>query len=397
MRTTITHLPAQIQADLNVITEFLLDHTNEIDNRPKNAPCIRYLVLHGCFTEDHWQPNTALCPDKEDYRYNLLVVISRNLPEILPALQETVEQLNQSGKVSFPVSIDADTGGRLNQKLMDGYLTYDHVQTRGILIYRRGRAKSNPFSPPKQQRAAEYYTQAQEHFDHSFPLAKSFLSGARSFENKKPDAAAYLLNVAAVQAYATFMAVHTLKYSERRRIHELRALAESIHPDLKALWSSPHAQSCFDLLKTAFSGVRFGTDYSITGDQLEFMFSYVEDLHELIQHACEIKLEALKIGNLENPELSPPDSVEKKQEEFRKLSRLIFQMEEPCYELEGLVEVIRDMSHDGADDHPGIHVLSRVFGERVDGVRNSFNLMTDILRKRNIRKRRHATQEAANS
>ena len=130
MRNDITHLPKQIRMDLEYITTFLLGQTHEIHLRPQNGARIRYIVLHGCFTEDHWQPDTELRPAEVSYRYNLLVIISKNLPEIHTRLQEAVNQLNQSDKVGFPVSIQVDTHGRTNRKLEDGYLAYDRIQTR---------------------------------------------------------------------------------------------------------------------------------------------------------------------------------------------------------------------------------------------------------------------------
>ena len=379
MRTSITHLPAQIQADLTYITEFLLQQTPVTSNK---ASRIHYLILHGCFTEEDWQPETEVCPEGP-YRYNLLVLITKNRPEILPVLQKAVEQLNQSGKVTFPISIEVDTHKRLNQRLMDGYLTYDRIQDRGILLYSRGTRQSNLFSSPKQHTAAEHYVQAQKHFDYGFPLTKSFLTGAYFFKHKSRKAAAFLLNISATQAYVAFLAVHTLKHSERRRIHDLRALAESIHPDLKALWSSPQAQSCFDWLKRAFSGGRFGKDYGITYDQMDLMFGYVEDLHERIKHICQIKLDALKVGNFDKPELLSPDTLEK--DTLKKLSRLIFKMEEPCYELEGIAEVIRDISHNGEEEHLGIHFIGRSLGDRATLVKETFRKATSLLRKHHLR------------
>jgi len=454
MRNDITHLPKQIRMDLEYITTFLLGQTHEIHLRPQNGARIRYIVLHGCFTEDHWQPDTELRPAEVSYRYNLLVIISKNLPEIHTRLQEAVNQLNQSDKVGFPVSIQVDTHGRTNRKLEDGYLAYDRIQTRGIRLYRRGHARNILFFQPEQQPVEKHYIQARDHFDHAFPLSQSFLSGARFFQDRgERNAAAVMLNLAAVQAYVAFMVVHVLKYSDRRRVQELRELAESIHPELNIVWSGSRAEPCFDLLSTAFGGVRFGIEYRITDNELGLMFSHVEDLHNLVYYICQLKFEELKAGSLARPDkdwveiigegLKKPEAVMPKDEKevesgptetpvietldaetlatepveevepvlpdpspvlptaehedtFKKLSRKVFDMEEPCYDLEALGDVMLCLTwDDGPIEHSGIEFLGRLVQDRATTVKTIFNQMMDLMRESRIDDDVPAKEEAA--
>ena len=453
MRTTITHLPVQIQNDLRYITTFLLGQTNEIHLRLQNGARIRYIVLHGCFTEDQWQPDTELRPAEVSYRYNLIVIISKNLPEIHACLQEAVKQLNTSDKVSFPVSILVDTHGQINRKLGDGFLAYDQIQARGIRFYRRGSCRPILFPQPEQQTAEKHYVQARDHFDYSFPLAQSFLSGARFFQDKQDrNAAAFMLNIAAVQAYAAFMAVHVLKYSDRRRVHELRELAESIHPELNIVWSGSRAEPCFDLLSTAFGGVRFGIEYKITDNELGLMFSHVEDLHNLVHYICKLKFEELKAGSLarpgkdwveiiseglKNPEapaietqedeeksevlevlsdndISTEDNISaiktpdaevlatepveevdpanpdprpfyrtaKQEQALKQLGNILFNLENPCCELETIADVMRCLAWEGGElEHRGVSLMGQVFRDRATHVKDSFYQMMDLLRE----------------
>ena len=164
MRTSTTHLPAQVQADLTYITEYLITHTKtrlERTGRRQTNSCIRYLLLHGSFTEDHWKPDTELQPDAVSYRYNIMVIISAHLYDIIDSLEKAVAQLNQSGKVSFPVVTKVvDTRGRISQKLRNGYLAYDQIQTRAIQLYSKGNTTDDLFERPDMPDVKEHYVQA---------------------------------------------------------------------------------------------------------------------------------------------------------------------------------------------------------------------------------------------
>ena len=448
MRNDITHLPTQIRMDLEYITTFLLGQTHEIHLRLQKGARIRYIVLHGCFTEDHWQPDTELRSAEVSYRYTLIVIISKNLPEIHACLQDAVNQLNRSDRVSFPVSIQVDTHGRINRKLEDGYFAYDQIQTRGIRLYRRGQTRNTLFFQPKQQSAENHYMHARDHFDYSFPLAQSFLSGARSFQDKQDrNAAAFMLNIAAVQAYAAFMVVHVLKYSDRRRVHEVREMAESIHPELNIVWSGSRAESCFDLLCTAFSGVRFGIEYKITDTELGLLFSHVEALHNLVHYICQLKFKELKAGSLARPGkdwvdiisegLKTPEAVmpkEEKEDEYpepaslkeraandilsetadtevlatapveegdvitpdprpfcrtakqeqalQELRSKLFDLENPCCELETIADVMRCLAWEGGElEHGGVGLMGEIFRDRAIFVKDSFYQMMDLMRE----------------
>ncbi|NOZ37851.1 MAG: hypothetical protein GXP11_07265, partial [Gammaproteobacteria bacterium] len=305
MRTSTIHLPARVQADLTYITDYLITHTKtrlERTGRRQTNSCIRYLLLHGCFTEDRWKPDTELHPEEVPYTYNIMVIISAHLYDIIDSLEKAVAQLNQSGKVSFPVSVQiADTRGRISQKLRNGYLAYDQIQTRAIQLYSKGNTTDGLFERPYMPDVKEHYVQARNYFDHAFPLAELFLSGARSFEDKDSNAAAFMLNLSAAQAYEALMVVHILRYPLGRPLNDLRELAESIHPEIGVIWTGLRGEQVFDQLAEAFRDTRFSVSYHITGTDLELMFGYVEDLHKLVLHICQIKFDALKAGSLAKP------------------------------------------------------------------------------------------------
>ncbi len=48
---------------------------------------IRHIILHGCFTEDHWTLDSTLRPAERAYSYNLMVIVSAHLCDILPSLK----------------------------------------------------------------------------------------------------------------------------------------------------------------------------------------------------------------------------------------------------------------------------------------------------------------------
>lgn len=317
-----------------------------------------------------------------------MVIISAHLCDILHILERAVAQLNQSGKLSFPVVLQiADTKGRIDQKLRNGYLAYDHIQTQGILIYSKGNITRDLFMIPDQPSAEKHHVQAQDYYDQAYPLGQLFLSGARSFVGKDSNAASFMLNISAAQAYEAFMVVHILKYPLGRPLNDLRELAESIHPELSMIWNGLRGDQMFDLLTRAFRDVRFSADYKITNGELNLMFGYVEDLYKLVHHICMLKLEALKAGSLKKPNKawlevvgealkpsedslfdddhevlpSPIIRTAAQEEAFAKLGSTIFDLEEPCYELEKLGSVLKAMAY-GDDDaeQSGLFVMDRL-------------------------------------
>ncbi|MCF6216195.1 MAG: hypothetical protein L3J58_08470 [Emcibacter sp.] len=423
MRTSIAHLPSQVQNDLTYIAKLLVEQTiaNDKDPYRRYTPSrIRHIILHGCFTEDHWRPDTELRPDDRPFRYTLMVIVSAHLCDILCNLERAIEQVNQSGKVSFPVLLQvADTRGRIDQRLRNGYLAYDQIQTRGILIYSKGDTSHDLFTIPDLPPVEEHYVQARDYFDHAYPLAELFLSGARSFEDKDRNAAAFMLNVAAAQAYEALMVIHTLKYPLGRPLNALRELAESLHPELAMVWTGLRGEQIFDHLSIAFRDVRFSAYYHVTDSALDLMFGYVEDLHKLVHHICQIKFDALKAGSLAKPRknwlevvgqaLKPPEDpmfgdddeeeepevlqttvpdpslifrTPEQEEALEKLGAEIFNLEEPCYDLQTLGNILKCMTYKGyLDEERGIHLLGDIIQVRTTAIKDTFIQMLGLLRQ----------------
>ncbi|MFK5954301.1 MAG: hypothetical protein QM498_14690, partial [Desulfobacterium sp.] len=132
MRTDISHLPEQIQTELATIVQFL-SSPKKVDELPfhYNHYRVRHIILHGCFTEDHWQPDTEMRPNEITYRYNIMVIISFNEDGLANSLNNVETELNESGKLSFPVSLHVCTHKKMNRKLESGYFAYDQVPTQG--------------------------------------------------------------------------------------------------------------------------------------------------------------------------------------------------------------------------------------------------------------------------
>ena len=435
MRTSITHLPEQVRTDLDYITDFLVKNTKtrlERTGRRQTNSCIRYLLLHGCFTERDWKRDTELRSDEIFYSYNIMVVISAHLFDILNNLEKVVEQLNQSGKVSFPVITQVvDTKGRIDQRLRNGYLAYDQVQTRSIQLYSKGDTSHDLFTMPDLPPVQEHTVRARRYFDQAYPLAELFLSGARSFEDKDRNAAAFMLNLSAAQAYEAMMVVHTLKYPLGRPLNNMRELAESLHPELAMVWTGLQGEQIFDHLSAAYRDVRFSAYYHVTDSALNSMFAYVEDLQRLVHHICQIKFEALKAGSLAKPQkdwlkvvgqaLKPPEEDDdedddepevlqntaptpspifrtpEQEEALKKLRSKIFDIEEPCYDLEQLGCALSSMAYQDVDaELSGFPIMGRVVRERALMLKDTFTQMVDLLKQTRFRGDMPAKSDAAN-
>lgn len=306
MKTDITHLPAQIQNDLAYITEFLVKDyevaaSNGTSNK-QNCANITNIILHGCFTEDHlYEEGAELRPAEAAYYYNILILVTKILPDTLYQVQAVERQINISGEIEYPVRLQIETVTKLNKLLKDGYLTYDQIEERGIQLYNSGTKGRNLLHMPHQPNAAKHYIRARDHFDRVFPLAQSFLSGAQFFRKTDHNAAAFMLNVSAEQAYEAFMLVHILYYPYSRTLMDLRETSESIHQELQFVWAGREGRRSFFKLKCAFKGPRYTPDYRVTRVELDRMFKYVKELHKLVDYICQLKFEELKKGSLKKP------------------------------------------------------------------------------------------------
>jgi len=436
MKFSYKHLPEQVQNDLKYIADFLVSYSiahNKDPYRRYTPSCIRHIILHGCFTEDNWALDTPLRPDEVSFSYNLMLVISAHLWDILPILEEAVKKINQSGKTLFPlVTKIIDTKGRIDQKLRNGYLAYEQIQAKGILVYSKGDITLDLFTPLERPKAEVHYVQARDYYDHALPLAQLFMSGASSFQDKDRGAAAFMLCLAAGQAYEALMAVHILKYPLGRPLNDLRELAESIHPELSMIWTGLQGEQIFQSLTTAFRDVRFSSEYRITDHDLNLMFGYVEDLHKLVHYICQIKFDALKAGSLAKPNkdwlevvtlaLKPPEDplfdddeetevpqittpntspifrTAEQEVALKKLRSTIFDLEEPCYELEQLGSVLKAIAH-GDDDaeQSGIFVMGRVVQERTLMIKDIFKQMLGLLKEIRLRDDAPAEEKSASN
>lgn len=353
-----------------------------------------------------------------------MVIISAHLSDILHNLQNVVKKLNQSGKVNFPVVIQvADTKGRIDQKLRNGYLAYDQIQTRSIQLYSKGNTTHDLFTMTEQLPVEEHHIQARDYYGHAYLLAQQFLSGARSFQDKDRNATAFMLNISAGQAYEALMVVHILRYPLGRPLNDLRELAESLHPELSMIWPGLQGEQIIKSLTTAFRDARFSSEYRITDSELNMMFGYVEDLHKLISYICQIKLDTLKAGSLNKPKrdwlevvaqalqqseaslysngdgqgisgesqnsslnISPIIRTVAQEEALAKLRATVFDLEEPCYEMVNLGAVLKSMSY-GDDDaeQGGIFVMGRVVQERALVIKDIFTQMLGLLKQSRLR------------
>lgn len=242
MKTDITHLPEQVQNDLAYITEFLVKDyevaASHGTSNKQNCANITNIILHGCFTEDHlYEDGAERQPTEGAYYYNILILVTKILPDSLYQIQAVEKQINSSGEVAYPVRLQIETVTKLNKLLKDGYLVYDQIEERGIQLYNSGAKGRNLLHMPHQPNAARHYIRARDHFDRVFPLAGSFLSGAGFFRKTDHNAAAFMLHISAEQAYEAFMLVHILYYPYSRTLTDLRETSESIHQELQFLWA----------------------------------------------------------------------------------------------------------------------------------------------------------------
>ncbi len=296
MNTSLDHLPAAKQRELERVVRILLD---EFDVAIANATMphkrggkVYKIVLFGSFARDDWvdEPENGYQSD-----YDLLVVVShRDLTEIADYWYVAEDRILRDLAIARPVNIIVHALDEVNAALLRGEYFWVDIARDGIALYE---LPCHPLATPMPLTAVDAYQMAQGYFDKWFRSAEGFLDTSRySVSQGRSNEAAFLLHQATERLYICYLLVHTFYFPRSHNIKFLRSLSEDKESRLIEAWArdSKIERRRFELLKRAYVEARYSPSYAITADDLDALVTSAERLRGIVGGLCQSRLEGLR-------------------------------------------------------------------------------------------------------
>lgn len=285
MKTSISHLPANKQAEIKRIKDALI---------PKYAE-IEMIILFGSHARGDWKIDEYV-ENGITYSYNsdydLLIITNNsekaNVDTYLFSIIDKLEALN----FETAIHIELETIDFVNQQLQEGNYFFDDVKKEGIVLFDTSRFKlatKRDLSPKEVQEIA------QRNFEEWFASANGFF---RFFEFGMQEGnlkgAAFQLHQATERYYSTIQLVFA---GYKPKTHDLDVLgrrAKSLNMEFGKVFpkASILERQRFMLLRKAYVDARYKINYRITKADLDYLGERVALLRQLTEQLCKEKIES---------------------------------------------------------------------------------------------------------
>jgi predicted nucleotidyltransferase/HEPN domain-containing protein len=285
MKTSITHLPANKQAEIGRIKDALI---------PKYAE-IEMIVLFGSHARGDWKIDEYV-ENGITYSYNsdydLLIITNNsekaNVDTYLFSIIDKLEALN----FETAIHIELETIDFVNQQLQEGNYFFDDVKKEGIVLFDTSRFK---LAEKRELSKTEVQAFAKRDFEEWFASANSFYK-VFEFTMKEADykIAAFQLHQATERFYSTIQLVFA---GYKPKTHDLDVLgrrAKSLNMEFGKVFpkASILERQRFMLLRKAYVDARYKINYRITKADLDYLGERVALLRQLTEQLCREKIES---------------------------------------------------------------------------------------------------------
>ena len=300
MKTGLDNLPEGKRRELAHVVDIIRKGFAEAIahrtmERFRNGEILK-IILFGSYARGDWVDD----PVGRYYSdFDLLIVLSHedltDVPEFWAKTEDRLlAELSEGKELRTPVSLIYHSLDDVNDKLRVGRYFFIDILTEGVLLFDE---PGHPFIQPHQLSAREALDESRDYFERWMQNASEFLDDYRSNLTKtRLNKAAFELHQATERLYQCLFLVRTLYTPKTHNLNRLRALAESMDPTLKQVWSAStrDERRAYARLREAYIKARYSREYLITGDQLEWLGSRVQLLKILVEDACRARLEVLE-------------------------------------------------------------------------------------------------------
>ncbi len=303
MKTSLDHLPARKQRELQRIVRIIFEEFSDALGKPtgqRKMGRILKIILFGSFARRDWvnEPTTG-----KGYQSDFDILVIVNQPELTDWVdywEKADERLSRereiSGYLNTPTNLIVHTLQETNDGLCHGRYFFLDIARDGIAIYQADEtelAKPRPKSPEAALATAERY------FEKGFPAAMRRFQVAR-YEiqngNEFYNDSAYDLHQTVERLYQCVLLVCTFYTPRSHNIAFLRTQAEKISEALIHPWprATKRDRAGFEKLKEAYVKGRYSDEYTITLEQLDWLVAHIEELGQAVHKVCLDKIAELR-------------------------------------------------------------------------------------------------------
>jgi len=288
MKTSIDHLPEAKQQELQRIVATILDACDAVE----------MVILYGSHSRGDWkngpheQGKGRLVIHKQS-DYDILVITLDEYSARDGSLWRGVKDAcNKSGLSTYLSLIPRDIFF-VNQNLREGQYFFSEVIEQGVLLYDSGRMtleERKALDPQEQKRIA------QSVYDDVFGSAKEFFDVYEYVFNKGSyKMAAFQLNQACEHTYKAVLLIFGGESPHEHLLEKLEGWAIDYVPYIEGSIprETKEEQEMFDLLDYAYIGARYDYRYNITEAQLRQLSIGVKQLQDVVDDACQHKIQTL--------------------------------------------------------------------------------------------------------
>jgi HEPN domain-containing protein/predicted nucleotidyltransferase len=299
MKTSLDELPKSLPPkkleELNKVKEIIEYRFRLQKDDPRFS--LEMIILFGSYARGTWIEESHIkngITHEYNSDFDILIVTNKHISDKIwldLCIEENIEQYRS---IKTEVNIIHHAISTLNRKIEENHYFFTDITKEGILLYDSGQYT---FSEPGTITPQEQGKIAQEELEYWMKEGDSFLKGFK-FYLKEQDyrKAAFLLHQA-TQSYYTAILLVFLEYKPRgHNVKHFRRQANGIDIRFQEAFpnSTKEEEKRFELLKRAYIDARYKKDYTITAENLQYLYERVLVLRELTDKVCPEEVNRLK-------------------------------------------------------------------------------------------------------
>ncbi|MCV6590565.1 MAG: HEPN domain-containing protein [Marinobacterium sp.] len=289
MKTSIDHLPASKQQELDYIVKVIRDEFEQVtgfsEGKKKHSRILK-IILFGSHATGKWvnDPVNGYLSD-----YDILVIL--NTDELKDEHKIWMRAENRIQLyIKPPITLIVHSLHEVNSALAEGQYFFTDIKQQGVELYSddgRELATAKNLSPEEAKVIAE------RHFKQWIQSGSEFIDFAKfGRDTGRLNKAAFLLHQAAEALYSCVMLVYTNYKPNTHNLVQLNNMVISQEMRFTEVFpqNTRFARSRFQLLKRAYVEARYSEHYEINTEQLDWLIERVELLQKLTKERCEARI-----------------------------------------------------------------------------------------------------------
>lgn len=287
MKNEIKMLPSGKQDELRKIISTIREHARA-----------EMIILFGSYARGTAVEDRYVCPeDGVTYEYRSdfdILAVTRSKTGAKSGVWQKVESiLTRDPEIKTPISLIVHDIRELNTQLTTGEYFFTDVIKEGILLFDSGKFQLEQPRELSFQKRAEI---AHKDFEYWYTSAEDFLDLFKYAVTKaKLTKAAFLLNQAIEHSLVCTLLVFTHYKPKLHDLEKLIKMAAEFDHRIATVFpaASGEEKRLFDLVNNAYIHARYTRSYSVTEDDLKYLWGRTDRLMLFTREVCQEHIKAL--------------------------------------------------------------------------------------------------------